>query len=1200
MIAKVARFCCDKSRPHASQCGIMEGRWPEAKADRTAIRSARRTGITIFALTAGFIVTTSVAFAQVDWVDGNGNWFDPNNWDAGVPQASTNAFIDNGGSASIAGGTATSQDLFLGTSNGFGGLSLSGSGQLTTRGGYIGGYFGFDSHATGSATVAGSSKWILSGQGNLLVIGGSGTGILDVSSGGSVSNGAGYVGLLSGVHGTVSVDGAGSIWTNSSPLQIGVSGTGTVDITNGGAVSADSGQIASNAGSTGTLTVDGQVNGTGSSWTDTHGLYVGYKGNGTFNVTNGAVASSAFGSIGVFSSATGTVTVDGTESTWTSADFLEIGSEGTGTLNITQGGTVSNVDGYVGSNAGSTGTVNVGEFGGPGVVSTWTNSGTLYVGYDGTGTVNITVGGAVSSATGIIGRDAGSVGTVVVDGGGWTITGDPIGSDLTVGYDGAGKLNIMNAGTVSNDDGYIGAIASSSGTVTVDGSGSTWTNKLSLNVGTAGMGTLNITNGGQVTSDSGVVGGASGGNGDVFISGSGDISSNWTVANKLQVGVDDATGHIIVASAGILKAGSLIVGTGTHDSSAPLSATVEVGGAAAYISDQLIVGDTGLGQLTIESAGLVSVANDISPTESYIGHDAGAEGTVTVDGVGSKFSTAGSLLVGYDGTGTLNITQGGAVDDSSGFIGFDPGSTGKVNVDGAGSTWENSFLSVGNRGNGTLDISNGGTVMSDHGFVGRYVGSVGTVTLDGAGSTWTTSSDLNIGMEGTATVTIANHAVMMSDSGVVGGTTQGESGGTSGNGAVTINGAGSSWSVTHELGVGVNDSIASVVVENGGLLHADTLVIGTGIHGSAAPLSATVGLNGGTLNATSITVGDSGLGALNVENNSSANTTDLIIGGMSTSEGQVSVSANSSVSAANVIVGNLGSGQLDIMGNSVMVVSTEFIIGKNGTGIVTSEASTVTVNSDVIVGDTSLGAGSLNIGNAAIWSINGNLVIGSSGVGTTDVAATGSLTANNVEIGARGTLSGDGTINANVINDGLISPGHSPGILHINGSYTQNSGALNIEIAGLATGSFDVLAVSGSAILSGGALHFLFLNGFLPRTGDMIQFLNSGSPPLINLANITMDYSGAAPGFEFAVVPVTNGLDFVALNDAQAVPEPSVMLLLASSGAILLAVRRRKASVPLVAITSINIRRDTRAGERTGRFRFQIPGTRKFFPRNCG
>ena len=124
----------------------------------------------------------------------------------------------------------------------------------------------------------------------------------------------------------------------------------------------------------------------------------------------------------------------------------------------------------------------------------------LYVGYSGNGTLNITNGGNVSFGglaaggyiSGYIGYNSGSTGTVRVDG-----SGSMLGSAnrlfapiLSVGFSGNGTLIITNGGAVGNSDGYIGNNAGSTGTATVDGAGSTWTNNGSLFVGKSGNGSL--------------------------------------------------------------------------------------------------------------------------------------------------------------------------------------------------------------------------------------------------------------------------------------------------------------------------------------------------------------------------------------------------------------------------------------------------------------------------------------------------------------------------------------------------------------------------------------------------------------------------------------------------------------------------------------------------------------------------------------
>jgi len=70
----------------------------------------------------------------------------------------------------------------------------------------------------------------------------------------------------------------------------------------------------------------------------------------------------------------------------------------------------------------------------------------------------------------------------------------------------------------------------------------------------------------------------------------------------------------------------------------------------------------------------------------------------------------------------------------------------------------------------------------------------------------------------------------------------------------------------------------------------------------------------------------------------------------------------------------------------------------------------------------------------------------------------GTLTDVNPLVIDGGTLDGSGTVDALVNNiAGIVSPGNSPGLLTINGSYTQGgSGGLEIELGGYAVGTqFD-------------------------------------------------------------------------------------------------------------------------------------------------
>jgi len=193
---------------------------------------------------------------------------------------------------------------------------------------------------------------------------------------------------------------------------------------------------------------------------------------------------------------------------------------------------------------------------------------------------------------------------------------------------------------------------------------------------------------------------------------------------------------------------------------------------------------------------------------------------VTVSGGGSTWTSSNWLYVGYHGDGTLEIINGGTVvANGHSFIGNR--STGTVTVSGAGSTWASAgSLYVGSRGGGTLYITNGGSVSNDSsGSIGHYSGSTGAVTVSGAGSTWTNSKRLYVGRNGGATLDITNGGIFSNDS-------SGSIGYYSGStGAVTVSGADSTWTNSDRLYVGYNGD-GTLNIYDGGLVSvADVLTI---------------------------------------------------------------------------------------------------------------------------------------------------------------------------------------------------------------------------------------------------------------------------------------------------------------------------------------------------------------------------------------
>jgi T5SS/PEP-CTERM-associated repeat protein len=169
----------------------------------------------------------------------------------------------------------------------------------------------------------------------------------------------------------------------------------------------------------------------------------------------------------------------------------------------------------------------------------------------------------------------------------------------------------------------------------------------------------------------------------------------------------------------------------------------------------LRIGDGGSGEVNITLGGKVTGVN------TEIGSF--TSGEVNVDGPGSLWDSSGTLTIGALGSGTLSITNQGVVENEDGFIGNSntPSSIGTVTVNGAGSLWRNTnVVVVGFGGTGTLNIAGGGTVESRAGDVGLLSGSTGNVTVDGIGSVWDTGGGLLVGNSGEGTVTITGGGVV--------------------------------------------------------------------------------------------------------------------------------------------------------------------------------------------------------------------------------------------------------------------------------------------------------------------------------------------------------------------------------------------------------------------------------------------------------
>lgn len=207
-----------------------------------------------------------VGATSTNWIDTTSNWFTDANWNNHVPTTSTDAFIDNAGTAQINNSqTANAKSLTLASNQGDSGtVSVDGTnnGSLVIPDGCTDNYTD-----------------IFPG---LLSVGYSGTGTLSITNGGTVSSLWGYIAAtanstLPTSNGSVTVDGANSTWTISTScgsaarLFIGGSfiegqgddpgGIALLTVTNGGLVDVynPANQTSVKVGPSGTLTGNGTI-----------------------------------------------------------------------------------------------------------------------------------------------------------------------------------------------------------------------------------------------------------------------------------------------------------------------------------------------------------------------------------------------------------------------------------------------------------------------------------------------------------------------------------------------------------------------------------------------------------------------------------------------------------------------------------------------------------------------------------------------------------------------------------------------------------------------------------------------------------------------------------------------------------------------------------------------------------------------------
>lgn len=690
-----------------------------------------------------------------------GDWSIASNWTAGVPTSTSDAIfgIPIDGGALVTTSDAEAQNVFLGvvTTNSNGSVRgnrgtitlarVSGSppASLTVGGLMAIGRSTGTTVATGTLNLGGINSAVTAGNVEVAAWSGGPFGTVNLSDGFTflrtnrftlgndtghatlnIQNGAAlycqeatiagspFIPGGNSTTGTAAVGGANSLWQieSATPLVVGYVGNGSLTISNGGKVVSQSGTIATVSGSTGVVTVTGN----GSQWDDSVGnIFVsGWSGStvsggsGSLRVLNGGLVRATM--LKVFSTAfveidNGSTSVPGLIATGNPPAFtsggslgdIAIGNTGSGRMEIRNGGAVRNQRGFIGFNSGSNGAVLV--TGGVSGGSYWQNTGSVWVGNGGNGTLEVRDGaGVTSGGNGYVAFSNNTTGYALISGIGslWSMTSNLYIGGNSGGPGGSGTLQIENSATVNaatttlynTGTLVIGADPYLLGPLTIIGgsiqaiSNSTFSSDFSLAAG----GVHVLTNFSDITF-SGVISGSGGlDKSGGFTIGPGTLS--LTGNNSYTGGTTISAGRLLANNTSGSATGSGPVTVSTTSGNTVLGGSGTIAGPVTVNSDSILLGGSG-----VAASGALTLANDLTlnpgaKIQLALGAS-GAHSTLSRTGGGWNFPTNLAFrLISFGAQPGFydNIITGLASDpgDVATWTIETPGFIGSFSYDGAG------------------------------------------------------------------------------------------------------------------------------------------------------------------------------------------------------------------------------------------------------------------------------------------------------------------------------------------------------------------------------------------------------------------------------------------------------------------------------------------------------------------------------------
>lgn len=428
------------------------------------------------------------------------------------------------------------------------------------------------------------------------------------------------------------------------------------------------------------------------------------------------------------------------------------------------------------------------------------------------------------------------------------------------------------------------------------------------------------------------------------------------------------------------------------------------------------------GTLQIEGGSQISAGGNTSASPVRV-----KDGTLLVRGAGTTVTVVPGGAASNVGsiTGARLIIAEGAhlvTSDKGMLLANTAGESGSLTVTGTGSLFDGRVLGS-SKGQVDIEVSAGGTILTTSAGIGGiassawFNGGTGSVVVKNRGTSWTNTGAFHL-FNGTMDIlagsNVTSETAHIAAARLTGGATT-----STMTAHVRVDGIGSQLSTT---------STAANAFQVGG---------GGGAEARSATLSIS---NGGVVNVAG------GDGTIELAQTAIAEGT-LNIGGL---EGEAATGAGTL--RASLIQFGAGSGTINFNHTDDAYQFDTTLASGAGSSVINHVGSGKTIFADqsAFTGETNVRAGILEVngslgGNMNVW---GGRLQGIGQVGTTS----------NYE-------------------GGTITPGTSIGTLTVNGDYTSNGGALEIEaVLGGDDSSSDLLVITGNSVLGSGATQVGVIN----------------------------------------------------------------------------------------------------------------------------